>query len=153
LVLLTRGAVAVGDEPVPDVAAAAVWGLVRSVQAEHPHRFVLLDVDNPADPRLAAPHWGVEPQLAVRAGQVLVPRLTAVAAPAAGPGFGDGTVLITGGTGMLGGLVARHLVTVHRVAKLVLVSRRGTAAAGTAELVAELTTLGADVAVHACDAS
>ncbi|NEC19262.1 SpnB-like Rossmann fold domain-containing protein, partial [Streptomyces parvus] len=40
---VTRGAVAFGDEPVADPAGAAVWGLVRSAQAEHPGRFVLLD--------------------------------------------------------------------------------------------------------------
>ncbi len=63
----------------------------------------------------------------------------------------DGTVLITGGTGGLGALVARHLVTEHGVRRLLLVSRRGPAAAGAAELVAELAGLGAEVRVEACD--
>jgi NADPH:quinone reductase-like Zn-dependent oxidoreductase len=62
------------------------------------------------------------------------------------------TVLITGGTGTLGGLLARHLVTEHGVRHLVLASRRGSAADGAAELAAELGALGAEVSVAACDA-
>ncbi|MFH9045041.1 SDR family NAD(P)-dependent oxidoreductase, partial [Streptomyces sp. NPDC017966] len=65
----------------------------------------------------------------------------------------DGTVLITGGTGTLGALVARHLVTEHGVRSLVLTSRRGPDAPGTDALVTELTGLGADVTVEACDAA
>jgi len=72
--------------------------------------------------------------------------LTVPAAPAPG-----GTVLITGGTGMLGSLIARRLVTEHGVRRLLLVSRSGAAAAGTDELRKELTELGADVVVEACD--
>ncbi|WP_040793195.1 MDR/SDR family oxidoreductase, partial [Nocardia paucivorans] len=63
----------------------------------------------------------------------------------------DGTVLITGGTGGLGAVLARHLVTVYGVGRLVLVSRRGLDAPGASELVAELTGLGAWVDVVACD--
>ncbi|WP_438860650.1 SDR family NAD(P)-dependent oxidoreductase, partial [Amycolatopsis solani] len=63
----------------------------------------------------------------------------------------DGTVLVTGGTGTLGGLLARHLVTTHGVRRLLLTSRRGSAAPGAAELAAELTALGADVRVESCD--
>ncbi|MBW1600456.1 SDR family NAD(P)-dependent oxidoreductase, partial [Streptomyces sp. JJ38] len=63
----------------------------------------------------------------------------------------DGTVLITGGTGGLGALFARHLVERHGARRLLLVSRRGTAAEGVAELVADLETRGADVRVAACD--
>ncbi|WP_425695583.1 SDR family NAD(P)-dependent oxidoreductase, partial [Micromonospora sp. DT178] len=62
-----------------------------------------------------------------------------------------GTVVITGGTGVLGGLVARHLVATHGVRHLLLLSRRGPAAAEAAELVADLTELGARVQVAACD--
>ncbi|MGW1786965.1 SDR family NAD(P)-dependent oxidoreductase, partial [Streptomyces sp. NPDC002143] len=65
----------------------------------------------------------------------------------------DGTVLITGGTGTLGGLVARHLVTGHGVRSLVLLSRSGPDAPGAGELAAEFTALGADVTVQACDAA
>lgn len=63
----------------------------------------------------------------------------------------DGTVLITGGTGMAGGWLARHLVTRYRVRSLVLASRRGDAADGVGELVAELRGAGAAVSVVACD--
>ena len=66
---------------------------------------------------------------------------------------GNGTVLITGGTGTLGGLLARHLVDRHGVRHLTLVSRQGTAAPGAQELVEELTGLGAQVRVVACDVS
>ncbi|MFF2801421.1 type I polyketide synthase [Streptomyces sp. NPDC058051] len=65
----------------------------------------------------------------------------------------DGTVLITGGTGALGGLAARHLVTEHGVRHLVLAGRRGRDAAGADELEQELTALGATVRVVACDAA
>ncbi|WP_436764540.1 SDR family NAD(P)-dependent oxidoreductase, partial [Streptosporangium sp. V21-05] len=70
------------------------------------------------------------------------------------PEFGpEGTVLVTGGTGGLGALVAGHLVTAYGVRRLLLASRRGAQAPGAAELVAELTELGATVEVAACDVS
>ncbi|MFG3158179.1 SDR family NAD(P)-dependent oxidoreductase, partial [Streptomyces sp. NPDC048219] len=83
LVLVTRGALAVdaGETPA-DLPAAAAWGLVRSAQAEHPDRFVLLDVDD-AEQTFAALHEAVlsgEPQLAVREGRARVPRLAGGAA-------------------------------------------------------------------------
>ncbi|MER5808984.1 type I polyketide synthase [Streptomyces sp. NPDC002033] len=64
-----------------------------------------------------------------------------------------GTVLVTGGTGVIGSAVARHLVSEHGVKDLVLTSRRGPAAEGAAELVAELTALGATVRIEAVDAA
>ncbi|QEU95750.1 SDR family NAD(P)-dependent oxidoreductase [Streptomyces kanamyceticus] len=64
----------------------------------------------------------------------------------------DAWVLVTGGTGALGGLFARHLVTEHGVRRLVLTSRQGESAPGAAELVAELSAAGAEsVRVAACD--
>ncbi|BCB84333.1 hypothetical protein Psuf_016460 [Phytohabitans suffuscus] len=63
----------------------------------------------------------------------------------------DGTVLVTGGTGGLGGVLARHLVVRRGVRRLLLVSRRGLAAAGAVELRDELVGLGAEVEVAACD--
>jgi acyl transferase domain-containing protein/D-arabinose 1-dehydrogenase-like Zn-dependent alcohol dehydrogenase/acyl carrier protein len=62
-----------------------------------------------------------------------------------------GTALLTGGTGMLGGLLAKHLVNVHGLRSLVLASRRGLEAPGAVELRAELSELGARVSVVACD--
>ncbi|MEU3731012.1 SDR family NAD(P)-dependent oxidoreductase [Streptomyces sp. NPDC033538] len=69
------------------------------------------------------------------------------------PSFGPyGTVLVTGGTGTLGSAVARHLVTEHGVRHLVLAGRQGPDAEGAPELAAELTRLGAEITVRACDA-
>jgi polyketide synthase 12 len=68
-----------------------------------------------------------------------------------GGDFGGGTVLVTGGTGGVGSLVARHLVAERGVRSLVLASRRGMAADGAAELVSELEGAGAIVKVVECD--
>jgi NAD(P)-dependent dehydrogenase (short-subunit alcohol dehydrogenase family)/acyl carrier protein len=65
----------------------------------------------------------------------------------------SGTVLITGGTGVLGRLLARHLVTAHGVRDLLLTSRQGAQATGVAELERELAELGARVTVASCDAA
>jgi len=62
-----------------------------------------------------------------------------------------GTVLLTGGTGVLGALAARHLVAKYGVRRLLLAGRRGPDAPGAAELCAELTALGAHTEVVACD--
>jgi polyketide synthase 12 len=64
-----------------------------------------------------------------------------------------GTVMITGGTGMAGSALARHVVAQHGVRQLMLVSRRGPDAPGAAELIAELTAAGAQVQAVACDAA
>ncbi|KNB50932.1 type I polyketide synthase [Streptomyces caatingaensis] len=71
----------------------------------------------------------------------------------AGAADPSGTVLVTGGTGTLGGLLARHLVAEHGVRRLLLTSRRGPDAPGADELRAELEELGAEVTVAACDAA
>ena len=63
----------------------------------------------------------------------------------------EGTVLITGGTGVLGTLFARHLVTRHGARNLLLISRKGRAAEGAAAIEAELTELGASVRVASCE--
>ncbi|HZB50021.1 MAG TPA: type I polyketide synthase, partial [Mycobacteriales bacterium] len=149
LAVLTRGAVAVGGEA-PDLAQAAVWGLLRSAQSEHPGRFVLVDAD--ADDV----DWGAvvgseEPQLAVRAGRLLAPRLGRAPSGPARRWSADDSVLITGGTGGLGAVLARHLAGRHGVGHLVLASRRGPAADGVDELVAELAAAGCTVRVAACD--
>ncbi len=65
--------------------------------------------------------------------------------------LGAGTVLITGGTGMAGAVLARHVVHRYGVGHVVLASRRGDRAEGAGELVAELTQAGAEVQVVACD--
>ncbi|MFE2252268.1 type I polyketide synthase, partial [Streptomyces lavendulae] len=158
LVFLTRGAVeAVPGEGVSDLVHAPVRGLVRSAQSENPGRIVLVDVDADADGEveqaLSSALASGESEVAVRGGSVLVPRLAraAVAADAAPAWDAKSTVLVTGASGSLGGLFARHLVAEHGVRHLLLVSRRGEAASGAAELSAELAELGAEVAWAACD--
>uniref|UniRef100_UPI0030096DE8 type I polyketide synthase n=1 Tax=Streptomyces sp. CA2R106 TaxID=3120153 RepID=UPI0030096DE8 len=165
LVLWTQGA-ATGQ----DLAGAAVAGLVRSAQSEHPGRVLLVDVD-PAtdldptqdadvDTVLALALDADEPEVRISSGDgevtVLGRRLTRAGTkePGAVPAEWDpqGTVLVTGGTGTLGGELARHLVTVRGMRRLVLVSRRGPAAPGVAGLVAELAEQGAEVRVVAGDA-
>ncbi|MGW7171195.1 type I polyketide synthase, partial [Streptomyces sp. NPDC054884] len=142
-----------------DLAGAAVGGLLRAAQAEHPGRFGHVEIDEDADSSRAVPIAAAladEPRVAVRAGEVFVPRLarTPAADDAGTIAFGpDDTVLVTGAGGTLGGLVARHLVTAHGVGGLVLVGRRGAEAPGATDLVAELTALGARVSFVACDAA
>jgi acyl transferase domain-containing protein/acyl carrier protein len=163
LVVCTTGGVAADDdEDVLDLAHAAVWGLVRSAQTEHPGRITIVDTagagDDPGDGLAEAIRSG-EPQLALRRGTLLTPALARVARPtepesmdAPDAGWGpEGTVLLTGGTGTLGAALARHLVRAHGVRHLVLASRGGVGAAAAATLTAELTGLGATVEVAACD--
>ncbi|MEV6926611.1 SDR family NAD(P)-dependent oxidoreductase [Dactylosporangium sp. NPDC051485] len=161
LVVVTRGAVAVRPGERPDLAQAAVWGLLRTAQTEHPQRITVVDLDDAAEPAdlTRAVHSG-EPQLAVRNGELVVPRLghLAPSAPDAGsagavPRFDDGTVLITGGTGGLGAALARHLVRRHGARDLLLLSRRGEQADGAASLRADLKADGARVTFAACDAA
>ncbi|MFE6689180.1 type I polyketide synthase [Streptomyces sp. NPDC057743] len=170
MVLLTGGAVAVGTshDAMDAPAQAGVWGLLRSAQAEHPGRFVLVDREPGKAPTaavLAGVLAGDESQVALRGGAAYVPRLrraatvTAGAAADASPATTpartawnpDGTVLITGGTGSLGGLLARHLAARHGVRHLLLISRSGTRAPQTDELVAELAGHGAEARIAACD--
>ncbi|MEU5214237.1 type I polyketide synthase [Streptomyces sp. NPDC020742] len=157
LVVLTRGAMAAWDDGTErDLAAAAVWGLIGSAQTEAPGRFTLVDTDaSKASWRtLRTVVASAEPQLALRKRAVRIPLLARRAAPAEqAPPLGDphGTVLLTGGTGLLGAALARHLVTEHGVRHLLLTGRRGPDAPGAAELTAELTALGAQVTLAACD--
>ncbi|WP_394839062.1 SDR family NAD(P)-dependent oxidoreductase [Pendulispora rubella] len=161
LAWVTQGAVAAraGDD-VPDLVHAPLWGLVRGVQAENPDLpLFLVDLDGGEASRrqLASLAFDAqasdETQFALREGQVLVPRLVR-AAPAASQAnvraFGS-TVLVTGGTGTLGALAARHLVRRHGVEHLVLASRQGGDAPGAAALRRELEDAGAHVTVAACD--
>ncbi len=161
LVLITRGGVAAAEGESADPAVAPLWGLVRSVQYEHPESLALIDLDRGDDSLEALPAAlalvGDEPQLALRGGVPLVPRLVRagaeaedgqVAKPSIDP---DATVLITGGTGGLGALLARHLAERHGARHLLLVSRSGEEAEGARELAAELAELGAEPTIASCD--
>ncbi|WP_449353750.1 type I polyketide synthase [Streptomyces malaysiensis] len=155
LAILTRGAMAVHDSAeVTDPAAAAIWGLVRSAQSEHPGRIHLIDTDGQSDQVLPTALTTDQPQLALRDNTLWAPRLTT--APTSTPAEPlpldpEGTVLITGGTGTLGALTARHLITHHGARHLLLISRQGPDAPGATELATELTELGATVHITACD--
>ncbi|WP_406396645.1 type I polyketide synthase [Streptomyces sp. NBC_00882] len=157
LVVVTRGAVAARADEAGDLALAAVWGVVRSAISENPGRFGLVDLDGDERSARAFPAalLAGETQLVVREGQVTTPRLARASVAPDSDWRADwdpeGTVLVTGGTGGLGALLARHLVTEHKTRRLLLVSRRGPAAEGATELREELTRLGADVDITACD--
>ncbi|OLE25443.1 MAG: hypothetical protein AUG49_10765 [Catenulispora sp. 13_1_20CM_3_70_7] len=162
---VTSGAVRTGhgdrlDRPVQ----AHVWGLGRVAALEQPDRVGGL-VDLPAEPderaltRLCAVlagitgRDGVEDQIAVRPTGVYARRLVPAPLGAAGTPRGwkpRGTVLITGGTGALGGRLARRLAA-DGAEHLVLTSRRGTDSPSAAALAEELTALGARVTIAACD--
>ncbi|MEU9015815.1 type I polyketide synthase, partial [Streptomyces sp. NPDC048479] len=172
LVVMTRGAIAAPGEGVDDLPHAAVWGLVRSAETENPGRFVLADLDGhvtadldgpvTADPDrapaavLADALASGEPELMLRGRAVHVPRLTRSRTTPRSDSTAidpNGTVLITGGSGTLAGIVARHLATAHGVRHLLLLSRKGADAPGAAERTAELSELGAQVTWTACDAA
>ncbi|GAA2552814.1 type I polyketide synthase [Winogradskya consettensis] len=161
LVFVTHGATdaAAGDI---DLAGAAVHGLVRSAQTESPGAYQLVDLpaDGSGDVRSAAATG--EPEVAVRDSALFAARLRRAGSENGGHPVLDpegpvldpeGTVLITGGSGRLGSLVARHLVTVYGARHLALAGRRGAGSPGTAELIAELAGLGAVVTAYACDVS
>ncbi|HEY2334049.1 MAG TPA: SDR family NAD(P)-dependent oxidoreductase, partial [Solirubrobacterales bacterium] len=160
LAILTEGAVATSEEESPDPAAAAAWGLARSAQSEHPGRFLLIDTDGSEASAAALPAalaQAEEPQLALREGVALAPRASRAAPPGGeqlAPAFDpERTVLITGATGTLGALIAKHLVEAHGARRLLLASRSGSEAQGAAELQAELEELGATPTLAACDVS
>ncbi|MEV6771943.1 type I polyketide synthase [Nocardia sp. NPDC051030] len=162
LVILTSDAVRTSEYEQVRPAQAPVWGLVRAAQAEHPNRLQLLDLEgsadhDPAAVATAAAALATEPEGALRGANLLVPRLvqhqlTEENREPVEP-LDTGTVLITGGTGGLGALFARHLVTEYGARRLILTSRRGPEAPGADELCAQLTELGAQVTVAACDVS
>ncbi|WP_327365144.1 SDR family NAD(P)-dependent oxidoreductase [Streptomyces sp. NBC_01217] len=142
-----------------EIAVAAARGLLRSAQQEHPGRFVIVN-DDAADtgdlalPILAAALASGEPEVTVTDGVLHRARLLkAEPSVAAEPrSFDpDGTVLVTGGTGGLAGLLARHLVSRHGVRHLLLASRSGERADGAADLKADLEAAGVRVRIAACD--
>ncbi|MFD9371358.1 SDR family NAD(P)-dependent oxidoreductase, partial [Streptomyces sp. NPDC060020] len=159
IVVLTRGATALTtDEDIHNLPAAALTGLIRTAQNEYPGRLTHLDIDTEVGEDLAAAAQTAattpDTQLTLRNGQLHTPRLentptTTDNAPK--PLDPEGTILITGGTGGLGHILARHLVTHHGAKHLLLTSRTGPNAPGATELAAELTAAGAHITITACD--
>jgi NADP-dependent 3-hydroxy acid dehydrogenase YdfG/acyl carrier protein len=172
--VLTCGAVAAGPGEVPARPLQAMaWGLGRVAALEHPDRWGgLVDLppvdERPAggsaagqlsavlDERASTRLCGVlagcgEDQVAIRASGILARRLTRVPPPRdAQPWLPGGTVLVTGGTGAIGGHVARWLAG-RGAPRVALSSRSGPAAPGTAALAAELAASGTAAEVIACD--
>ncbi|WP_327313027.1 type I polyketide synthase [Streptomyces sp. NBC_01235] len=157
--VLTRGAVAVGrSDGAVDVSQGAVWGLGRVAALEAPGRWGgLVDLpavlDDTTGNALVAVLAGVgdEDQVAVRGSGVFGRRLERLRPVGGDAGWCPrGTVLITGGTGVLGARVARW-VAAEGAGHVVLVSRRGLEAPGAVELREELVGLGVRVSVEACD--
>ncbi|AXK36756.1 SDR family NAD(P)-dependent oxidoreductase [Streptomyces armeniacus] len=163
---VTTGAVSTGrSDRLRDPYQAAVWGLGRGAALEHPAVWAgLIDLPEQPDVRAWARLRAVlsdtpENELAIRTSGVLARRI--VRAPAAegadgtpgtpGPALAHaGTTLITGGTGTIGVQLARRLAG-EGARHLLLVSRRGPDTPGIDATVAELTELGAQVTVAACD--
>jgi mycoketide-CoA synthase len=169
LVVVTRAAVAVDDSEVVDPAAAAVWGLVRSIQAAEPGRVVLVDIDSAdratdladsvdrtdsadlADLSAAVLVTG-EPLVAARNGRLWRPRLvTRVSEPAADAGRLTGRILVTSGVGQVGEHVVRQLAGGHGVTDLIVLDPGGPRTAAAERMVAGFATATTRVRVVAGD--
>ncbi|MFB7919577.1 SDR family NAD(P)-dependent oxidoreductase, partial [Streptomyces sp. NPDC056061] len=157
----TRGAVSTGrSDRLESPQQALVWGLGRVAALEHGERWGgLVDLPQTADDRALARLVTVlagtedEDQAAIRSTGLFVRRLVRAPlaeTPTVREWRPSGTTLVTGGTGALGAQVARWLAR-NGAEHLVLTSRRGPDAPGAAELREELTALGAEVTVAACD--
>ena len=157
LAIVVSGAFAVDSSRSPDPAQAALAGLAGSAASEHPGRVVLIDTDGSDASEAILPRAlrSTEPQLVLRDGKAMAPRLAEGASGTEEPVQLDPerTILITGATGGLGQLIARHLVESHGAEHLLLASRSGEKAQGAEELRAELEVLGARVGIAACDVS
>ncbi|MFF7437271.1 beta-ketoacyl synthase N-terminal-like domain-containing protein, partial [Streptomyces sp. NPDC008122] len=153
LVVVLRDAVDAAPGAPADTAApggaAGTWARLRSLQAAHPGRLVLVDLDDdtlPLDTLRPLVETG-EPRIAVRAGTALAPRLAPAAAPhaEARPQAPEGIAVVTGLGGPLADAVAAaatQLVTGHGVRRLLLT---GPETARHTELTAALTAAGARV--------
>ncbi|WP_394846825.1 SDR family NAD(P)-dependent oxidoreductase [Pendulispora brunnea] len=158
VVWLTRGAVATGDaDPALSLAQAPLWGLGRTARNEHPELGLrLIDVGTgEVDAKLldAALAMDDEPELAIRDGQLLAPRLVRP-----GPATDEAlpaierraTYLVTGGLGALGLEVARWLAQ-RGAGHIALISRLPATDDATVQALDALRALGSTVTVLACD--
>ncbi|MFC0598589.1 acyltransferase domain-containing protein, partial [Streptomyces palmae] len=163
---VTQGGVSVGGVGVRPVQAE-VWGLGRVAALEFPRRWGgLVDLPVVLDGEVGGVGGvvgglvgvlgggGVEDQVALRGGVVLGRRLCRDAGVVAGSGWGvgGGSVLVTGGTGGVGGRVVRWVAGLG-AEHVIVAGRRGWLAPGVGELVGELEGLGVSVDVVACDVS
>ena len=131
---LTRGAMAVGEAGDPiEPAQAALTGLGRTLALEHPRSWGgVIDLppgeEDPALVALEVLQEGGEAEVALRAEGRHVARLRPWRPPG-DPGIRplrtDGTVLVSGGLGMLGRESATWLVERHGVRRLLLTGRSG----------------------------
>ncbi len=160
LAVVTQGAVAADAlEDVPDLPAASVWGLLRSAQLASPGRFSLVDVDGTESSwhALMAALSLDEPQLAIRDGRALAPRLartrrdTGASSVPRNPFDPTGTVLIVDGLEGVGSAIARHLVVEHGVRSLVVAAGAGEGAPAARKLEDEISKLGARIGIVDCD--
>ena len=156
---VTSGAVSVDPgDLVTDAVQASLWGAAAVFSLDEPDRWGgIIDVPAVVDDRVAgelcaALADGSEDQVAVRAAGRFARRMVRAAETTVQQRKWQprGTVLVTGGTGAIGGHVARWLAA-NGAEHLVLTSRSGSAAPGAAELEAELVELGARVTIAACD--
>jgi acyl transferase domain-containing protein len=156
---LTRGAVAMPGEILASPVQAQTWGLGRVAALEHPDRWGgLVDVPAVLDGRSADLLCAVlagcgEDQVAVRPAGAFGRRLERAGKPAADQARAwvpSGTVLVTGGTGAVGGHVARWLAS-RRAPRVILTSRSGPGSAEAAALAAALAGAGTAVTMAACD--
>ncbi|WP_394840360.1 SDR family NAD(P)-dependent oxidoreductase [Pendulispora rubella] len=158
VVWLTRGAVATGDaDPALSLAQSPLWGLGRTARNEHPELGLrLIDVGTGnVDAKVldAALAMDDEPELAIRDGQLLAPRLVR---PGPSPDEAlpaieqHATYLVTGGLGALGLEVARWLAQ-RGAGHIALVSRRPATDDATIQALDALRALGTTVTVAACD--
>lgn len=158
LVFVTERATSADNSSNINVIAAAVWGFVRSAQAEFGgDRVVLVDMDGTTESEeaLSAALASREEVVAVHGGKITIPRISKQPPmPESSQAMSldvSGTVLITGGTGGLGATLSRDIVHTHGAKSLLLVSRSGIKAPGAHELSEELQSANAAVRVEACD--
>jgi acyl transferase domain-containing protein/acyl carrier protein len=160
--VLTTEAVSPDGGAVTSPRQAETWAFGRVIGLEHPDRWGgLIDLPAQWDPATAtrltacltaAVVDGGEDQVAIRAGGVFGRRLVRASRPEATgaqwtPG---GTVLVTGGTGGVGGHVSRWLAE-RGAERIVLSSRSGPRAPGAVVMAAELAASGTRASVLAGD--
>ncbi|NGO72753.1 beta-ketoacyl synthase N-terminal-like domain-containing protein, partial [Streptomyces boncukensis] len=157
LAVVTRGAVSTGPGQVPDLAQAAAWGAMSSLTGLSEGRVAVADVDFEPGSAAALPAAVSrgEPQLAIRSGIALAPKLARVTAATDGTRYAAPdpyrSVVLTGAGSPAAAAVARHLVTVHGTREMLLISPDGEGDPAAADLLDRLAALGAAVELAACD--